>query len=497
MRGKVLMIQGTASHVGKSLLCVALGRIFKRLGCRVAPFKAQNMSNNSAVCRDGGEISRAQALQAQACGVEPTVEMNPVLLKPSAHAKAQVIVRGRPTEHMSAMEYHEFKPSLLPVVEQSLASLRAQYDLVVIEGAGSPAEINLKANDIVNMRIAKSARAPVILVGDIDAGGVFAQIVGTLELLEPDERDLIRGFAINKFRGDKRILDPGLSYLENRTGRKVLGVIPYRDDIRLPEEDTLGLPGTFDEERRNPSALSVQVVRLPHISNFTDFDCLAADPRLHLEYISHANGHGAPEVLALPGTKSTIEALHFLRQTGLGGYVRRCHEAGSLILGICGGFQLLGERIVDAFHVESVETDVQALGLLPVVTVFAQCKTTANVEGHHVESGAEVRGYEIHHGCTQGYPGSRPLFRITERNGMTVEGYDGYAEGNIWGTYIHGLFDSRPFRDHFVRSLLQRHNAIPSGENIEAALGDPIDTWADTVRSNLDIDYLQTLIEGS
>jgi len=487
-----LMIQGTASGVGKSTLVAALCRIFRQDGLRVAPFKAQNMANNAYVCRDGGEIGRSTAVQARACGIEPTVDMNPVLLKPSTDTAAQVIVLGRPVKSMTAREYQDFKPTLLSMIRGCLFRLQRDHDLVVIEGAGSPAEVNLRDSDIVNMRTAEIADAPVLLVGDIDVGGVFAQLVGTMHLLLEDERARVRGLIINKFRGDLEILRPGLGFLEKETGRPVLGVVPHYRHIRIPEEDAvpagkIGGPAPADRIR-------VDVVLHPRMSNFTDFDALEAEPDVALRYVERPDDR-VPDALILPGTKSTIADLRRLKDAGFADHVVRCLERGATVVGICGGFQMLGTLIRDPGRVESASEAEPGLGLLPSVTVFEEEKITAQVSGVHLGSGTEVRGYEIHMGRAEG-PAEAPFLRITARGGRSVSEFDGAeaAGGRVWGTYLHGVFDNAAFRRHFVDGLRAARGwpalrtATPIDDDAE------FDKLAAHVRAHLDIDRIHRIL---
>ncbi len=486
-----IMVQGTGSGVGKSTLVAALCRIFKQDGLRVAPFKAQNMANNAHVCRDGGEIGRSTAVQARACGLEPTVDMNPVLLKPSIDTAAQVIVMGRPVKNMTAREYQEFKPTLLSMIRGCLFRLQRDNDVVVIEGAGSPAEVNLRDSDIVNMTTAEIADAPVLLVGDIDFGGVFAQIVGTMHLLTPSEKARVRGFIINKFRGDLEILRPGLEFLERETGRPVLGVVPYFRQIRIPEEDAV--PAEKIGGDLLPDKIRIDIVLHPRMSNFTDFDALEAEPDVSLRYLERPDDR-VPDALILPGTKSTIADLRRLKEAGFASHVSRCLERGATVVGICGGFQMLGQRILDPLHVESATDSEPGLGMLPSVTVFAEDKITAQVSGVHLASGSEVRGYEIHMGRSEPAP-STPLLRITERGGLAVRDFDGAeaAGGRVWGTYLHGVFDNPGFRRHFVDSLRVARGwpalKVASPVDAEAEL----DKLAAHVRANLDMDRIHRI----
>lgn len=505
-RGKALMVQGTGSHVGKSVLTSALCRILRQDGYRVAPFKSQNMSNNAAVCLDGGEIGRAQAEQAAACGIEPTTAMNPILLKPCTDVGSQVVVMGCTMGTMTAKQYQSHKMSLLPQVQQALESLLAQYDVLVIEGAGSPAEINLKQFDLVNMRTAALANAQVVLVGDIDKGGVFAQLVGTWELLEEDERRRVCGLVINKFRGDLDILTPGLDFLEQRLGRPVLGVVPYLRELRIAEEDTI--PAERVDRPATRRSLRIDVVRHPRVANFTDFDALGDAAN----YVSRPPAD-LPDAIILPGTKSTVADLHQLRSAGFEPWLRQARQAGVEIIGICGGFQMLGRTILDPDRVESPQELTEGLGFLDCNTVFQAVKETARVKGVHVESGAAVEGYEIHMGCTQGNPGPQPLFRIRQRHGVVAEGYDGAAspDGLVWGTYLHGLFDNDEFRRWWLMRLSRRqkkeacceppagwldakneHEASVAGCRRDRA--DRFDALAAAVRKAIDVEHLYRII---
>jgi adenosylcobyric acid synthase len=487
-----LMIQGTASGVGKSTLVAALCRIFRQDGLRVAPFKAQNMANNAHVCPDGGEIGRSTAVQARACGLEPSVDMNPVLLKPSTDTAAQVVVMGRPVKSMTAREYQDFKPTLLSMIRGCLFRLQRDHDVVVIEGAGSPAEINLRDSDIVNMRTAEIADAPVLLAGDIDVGGVFAQLVGTMHLLQDSERARVRGLVINKFRGDLEILRPGLGFLERETGLPVLGVVPHFRHIRIPEEDAV--PAEKIGGAASSDRIRIDVVLHPRMSNFTDFDALEAEPDVHLRYLERPDGR-VPDALILPGTKSTIADLRRLKEAGFAAHAARCLERGATVVGICGGFQMLGRLIRDPRHVESAADAEEGLGLLPSVTVFEEEKITAQVSGIHLGSGAEVRGYEIHMGRAEG-TAAAPLLRITERGGRAVSEFDGAeaAGGRVWGTYLHGVFDNPGFRRHFVDCLRAARGwpALRTASPIDSDA--EFDKLAAHVRAALDLERIHRIL---
>jgi len=495
----VLMVQGTASHVGKSILTTALCRIFRQKGLRVAPFKAQNMALNSFVAVEGGEIGRAQAVQAEAAGIEASIDMNPILLKPEGDARAQVVVNGRSTGSMAAADYYRTKSSLWPVVVEALTRLRARVDLVVAEGAGSPAEINLRHADLANMRVALHTRAPVLLVGDIERGGVFAALVGTLALLEPEERALVCGLAINKFRGDPAILDSGLSLLEQRTGVPVLGVIPYLHDLDLPEEDSLALDGRGAPAEAG--TLDVVVVRLPRIANFDDFGPLAAEPSVSVRYADQVGHVGQPDLIILPGTKTTLPDLAWLRQTGLAGQITALAARGTPILGICGGFQMLGERILDPTRSESAETEADGLGLLSVRTTFATTKQTCRVRGSVIAArgpfaaaaGAAIAGYEIHMGQTELLEAASPLFTISERSNLATEDRDGLVSPNglVLGSYLHGLFDTDMVRQALVGWLLERKGERPAPAFKAVDRARQYDDLADAVRRSLDVRQLE------
>ncbi len=440
MRGKSLMIQGTASNVGKSVLCAAILRIMKQDGLRAAPFKAQNMALNSFVTRDGLEIGRAQATQAQAAGIEPDVRMNPVLLKPTGDRRSQVILDGRPAGNLSAEEYQRRKPALRGHIRDVYQSLENDVDCVVIEGAGSPAEINLRDGDIVNMAMAEAADAPVLLVGDIDPGGVFASLLGTMMLLTDEERARVKGVIINKFRGDIKLLEPGIAMLEERIRVPVLGVIPWMD-VELEDEDSI--TDRF-EQTRGTGDLSVAVVRLAHISNFTDFQALTLQPGARVYYAQSPKKLEGADLVILPGTKNTIEDLAELRRQGMDEAIRRCAARGCMVLGVCGGYQMLGRTLSDPEHVESRIPSLPGLGLLDMRTDFSQKKTTAQVTGTvdcpdgwlSALNGTTLEGYEIHAGRCSFGENAVPWLRINGR----IDGVMN-AEGNVLGTHLHGLFD--------------------------------------------------------
>jgi len=495
----VMVLQGTGSNVGKSVLTAAVIRILKRRGRSVAPFKAQNMSNNSGVTSTGGELGRAQVVQAIAAGIEPDTRMNPILLKPQGDSVSQVVVEGEVWRTLSATDYHAAKAELWPFVTKNLESLQDEFDVVVIEGAGSPAEINLRATDIVNMEVALHAKAPVYLVGDINNGGVFAWLYGTYELLSEAEKELVAGFIINKFRGDRTLLEPGLDWLTEKTGVPVTGVIEYIDDIGIAEEDSLGIPApaAIDANVGDDRPVEVVVVRLPRISNFTDIDALKGDKRFKVRWVEPgrpilSNSGRVPDVVVIPGSKMTIKDLAALRSSGADKMILECHSKGSTVIGLCGGFQMLGSRIHDDQGIEAeAGTTVEGLGLLDTTTYFEAYKTLAKTKASIAESAplassnGEINGYEIHMGRTQLLGGATPLFILE----------DGRPEGAIsrdakcFGSYLHGLFDESTVRDILVESVHAAQSQVegaPHSQLEEAALN----RLADIVERDLDIDSM-------
>lgn len=481
---KNIMIQGTMSNAGKSLLAAGLCRVFRQDGYKVAPFKSQNMALNSFITADGGEMGRAQVVQAEAAGIVPDVRMNPILLKPTTDMGSQVIVGGTVQGNMRAMEYYQRKPDFIPAVLEAYNSLAAEYDIIVIEGAGSPAEINLKKDDIVNMGLAKLVDAPVLLVGDIDRGGVFAQLYGTVALLEEDEKARIKGVVVNKFRGDRAILEPGLEILENLCGIPVTGVVPY---LHVDVDDEDSLSSRFDRGME-ARLIDIAVIRLPRISNFTDFGPFERYENVSLRYVSSTRELGAPDLIFLPGTKSTIEDLRWLRQSGLEAAVLHAASSGTPVAGICGGYQMLGRTIADPEGVEAAAgTEIAGLGLLDMETVFRGGKIQTQVRGTlpPVEgllaplAGMDYEGYEIHMGRSGAH---RPALA---------------GQGNVYGTYIHGIFDAPGVADAVLRALCQR-----SGKDFDR-LGafDPTayrerqyDILADAVRENLDMEAVYRIV---
>lgn len=494
MPGKPIMVQGTGSHVGKSITVTALCRIFARRGYRTAPFKAQNMALNSYVTADGGEIGRSTAEQAFAAGIAPTVEMNPILLKPSSEVGSQVIIRGKPIGHYPARDYWQLKPTLFEIVETSLRYMLETYDVVVIEGAGSPAEINLKAHDLVNMRVARWAQAPVLLVGDISLGGVFAWLYGTLALLPPEERTLVRATVINKFRGDPTLLGDGMKQLAELTNIPVLGVVPDFGDLGIGEEDTV--PTTrFGAWSTDPHILRIGVVHYPYRSNFTDFDPFFHEPGVEVRYITDPALLEACQVICLPGTKQTMADLDWLRQYGFDTVIRRRVEAGAFLVGLCGGYQMLGERLEDPDGIESGLSEAAGLGFLPIATRFNQDKALYQVEATHEGTGLRVHGYEIHMGESRALRPTAPFVRIRTRNGRGVELLDGAIEpnGRVWGCYVHGLFDSPDFRQRFLREVREAFG-LPTPLSMASGGVNPYDRLADGFEQHLDMALLWKIL---
>jgi adenosylcobyric acid synthase len=502
MTAKILMVQGTASSAGKSLLVTALCRILREDGLEVAPFKAQNMSNNSYVTLDGGEIGRAQVNQAEAAGVEPETDMNPILLKPESDRRSQIVLNGRPYKSAAAGEYQELKRELWPHVTRALDRLRERFDAVIIEGAGSPAEINLQQTDIVNMPVARYANAPVILIGDIDRGGVFAHLVGTLALIELRDRSLVRATVINKFRGDYALLEPGLKLLKARTGIPVAGVIPYLRNIDIPEEDAVALDSWSGSR---PGAIDVGVLRLPHISNFDDLDPLDREPSVSLRYITTTAQFGHPDLIVLPGTKSTIADLAWLRARGLAESVTSAVRNGTALIGVCGGYQMLGQRIIDAEGVESGEPSVRGLGLLSASTEFEPAKTTTRVQARVLHNrgmlaGAEgdrIRGYEIHMGRT--YTSESVPFSVEGRTGDPAASFDGAVSADGWmmGTYLHGLFANDDFRANLLKNIARRKGVAVIPQRTIAEKDQAYRRLAEQVREALDMRLIHSLLDGS
>ncbi|MHB1418433.1 MAG: cobyric acid synthase [Bacillota bacterium] len=506
-RARTIMVQGTASNVGKSILCTALCRIFKQDGWQVAPFKSQNMALNSYITKDGKEIGRAQGVQAEAAGIEATVDMNPVLLKPKQDMVAQVVVLGRPLGDMSARDYRaDYLPIAADIVRQSLDKLRGEFEVVVLEGAGSPAEVNLKDRDIVNMKAAEMAEAPVLLVADIDRGGVFASLVGTLELLEPQERDRVAGFVINKFRGDLGLLKPGLDFLEQRTGKPVLGVIPYIHDLGIDEEDSVSIGVRNSRSGVVGDEVEIAVIQLPRISNFTDFDALSRIPSTRVRYVHMGQPLGNPDAIIIPGTKNTVQDLIYLREQGYSEEIAQKAQAGAWVVGICGGYQMLGLRVEDPQQIESDLTSIEGLGLLDVSTIFFSEKSTHRVTAEVIASegfwkaaqGLAVEGYEIHMGRTELGSGATPLLR--SRSTGTPDGdLDGAVSptGRIFGTYMHGIFDNDRFCLLWINELRRIKGLLPvsaTGSAYGSAKEDAYERLAAHVRQYLDMERVYRIM---
>lgn len=503
MKARAIMVQGTSSDAGKSLLCTALCRIFADDGYKVAPFKSQNMALNSYVTTSGGEIGRAQGVQAEAARIEPTTDMNPILLKPKQDMVAEMIVHGKRFADLDASDYREsYVRQAMPFVRESYERLAASYDLLVIEGAGSPAEINLRDRDIANMRIAELADAAVILVADIERGGVFASIIGTLALLTENERQRVKGFVINKFRGRRELLDDGLAWLENETGVPVLGVLPYFD-VNIEAEDSLALSSLrFKRPRSNEFALDIAIVRLPRISNFTDFDPLFDEPEAGVRYVRHVEELGTPDLLIIPGTKNTLDDLCWLKQAGFEQPIHALHETGSHIIGICGGYQMLGTRLLDPDGVENDRThdreEAAGFGLLPVETVFQPEKKTVQMTGRLIHPwGAveEVSGYEIHLGVsTMTGTKAEPFLRLADGR------LDGAvaSRGRVIGTYLHGLFHNRAFTRALCNRLRVHKGLSPleAGVQTEAERREAAyNGLADHVRKHLDLQAIYRILQ--
>jgi len=490
-RTPAIMFQGTSSNAGKSVLTAALCRILLQDGVRVAPFKAQNMSLNSFVTRNGEEMGRAQVVQAQAAKLDPDVRMNPILLKPNSDTGSQIIVRGKPVGNMSVLDYGRYKPEAWRAVKDCYDTLADEYEAIVLEGAGSPGEVNLKAEDIVNMRMARYADSPVLLVGDIDRGGVYASFVGTMEVLAQWERDLIGGFVVNRFRGDASLLTSAHDYLLQHTGKSSLGVVPYLSDLGLPEEDSVSFKeGIFHRESKLPEAVDIVLLNFPHISNFTDVEPFLEEPDVSLRVVDNVAELGDPDAIILPGSKNVIGDLSFLLERGFGDALRRKAEAGCEIVGICGGYQILGKEIHDPLGLESSLQSLDALGIMDLTTELKPEKQLTRQKGVHLQSGLEIFGYEIHHGIS-----NSTLTPVVE---FESGGYCGsLASGvNVWGSYLHGIFDADDFRRWFIDNLRQRKGFLRLGKVVAPYdLETAFDRLAETVRSSLDMDQVYKLLK--
>ncbi|MBL0937979.1 MAG: cobyric acid synthase [Gemmatimonadaceae bacterium] len=506
--GRVLMVQGTSSHAGKTTVVAALCRWFANAGYRVAPYKAQNMSNNAAVTALGEEVGRAQAMQATAARTTITVDMNPVLLKPQSDRTSQVVVLGKPWRTADATDYYARKAQLWPIVTDALDRLRAAYDIVIIEGAGSPAEINLAQYDIVNMRVARHANAPVLLVGDIERGGVFASLYGTYALLTAEERSLIRAFVINKFRGDPTLLDPGFAMLKERTGVPTIGVLPWFDLRDLPQEDALEWAAPRDPALAEQAApvLDIAIMRLPRIANLDEFQPLLLEPGVRTRFVGDAQEFGSPDLVIIPGTKSTVDDLQWMRERGLAERIVQHRAHGRPVLGICGGYQMLGEELVDPSGVERRGT-ARGLGLLPVRTEFATDKVTRRVQATTAETHAlwsastaqPIRAYEIHMGRTAALDGATVLpaaFQVTPAD-STETTDDGACslDGLVVGTYLHGALENAPLRHAMLAQLAERKGVALPEPYSALSLDDALDRLATVVGANLDMPAILHMLD--
>lgn len=532
---KALMIQGTGSGVGKSMIVAGLCRIFRDMGIKVAPFKAQNMALNSFITKEGGEIGRAQAFQAEAAGIEPCNDMNPILLKATGEAGSQVILNGKVYGNMNAIDYYAFKDKAWEAVASAYDRLSKKYDVILIEGAGSPAEINLQKEEVVNMKVARYADAPVILVGDIDKGGVFASLYGTVGLLKDitplcpplnkggikgglSDADYIKAFIINKFRGDIEILRPGLRMIENKTGKPIIGVINYHGDLCLHEEDAIpaerlkGLRGQGFKDSR----LKIVVVRLRYISNFTDFDPFLYEPDVELLYSLREEDINNADLIIIPGSKNTLKDLLFLRQSHIDECVKSAVRNGTPLIGICGGYQMLGEKIFDPFGVESSQKEIKGFGLLNIETTIEKTKVTSQVEAELTDRGMQIaecgikkseiqnpesefylRGYEIHMGVSKGDIGLFKVSRLTPHDSRFTVIMNGSLKGSVWGTYIHGIFDNDDFRRSILDLLRQKKGLPPVNKTIRyhELRESAIDRWAGILRESVDICFLLRLMD--
>jgi len=504
---KFLMIQGTGSHVGKSVITAALCRIFANKGLRVAPFKAQNMALNSFVTADGCEVGRSTALQATAARSDLVVEMNPILLKPKAEKEAQLILKGKPYADISAFaQFHQNKPLReikWRAICESLESLKKDFDLIVIEGAGSPAEVNLRAFDLVNMSVAQQCAAPVLLVTDIDRGGSLASLVGTLELLSEDERSHVKGFIFNKFRGDQRLFDPAISFLENKTGRPTIGVIPFNPDLDLTEEDALKSPIRANGE----AEIDIAIVHHPTLSNFTDFDPLLLETNVGLRFVRNASQLGRPDLIILPGSKNTGKDLRYLYTSGLATQIKTLAKEDIPVIGICGGYQMMGKALIDPNYIESEVGDMEGLGLLDVVTEFHAGKITAHsilfscgTLPFFTQNNERIEGYKIHSGLTRpiGESGKRLFLNQAE----TDEHVDGVISPNglIFGTSLHGLFENDNFRRRLIDHLRKRRGLGQISAPIlkyKQVEDEQIENWSSFVSEHLNIEAIESIIDFS
>jgi adenosylcobyric acid synthase len=503
---KSVMMQGCASSVGKSLLTAAFCRIIKQDGFSVAPFKSQNMALNSFITKAGHEMGRAQVVQAEAAGIEPDVAMNPILLKPTSDKKSQIIVNGKVYANMDFIEYHSIKPQLKDMIKKTYETLASGYEYIVLEGAGSPAEINLADGDIVNMGMAKMADCPVILIGDIDKGGVFAFIAGTLQLLTKDQRKRVKGVIINKFRGDVDILKPGIDMLEDIIGIPVLGVVPYLD-VDIEDEDSVSQ--RFDKGSSGGD-VDVAVIKLPHLSNYTDYNVFSLEKSITMRYVDRLDKMGDPDLLILPGTKNTIEDLLYLKSVGLDEYIVRHAKKGKAVVGVCGGYQMLANALCDPYHIESRIEKIAGLGLLDMDVVFEKEKVTTRVDASVLSDlsgmlkdlgGTTLEGYEIHMGKSSFGSDIKKAIRITKSNGEKVEQLDGVSNqaGNVFGSYIHGVFDNSGFLRGIVNNIREQKGLSKDNSKtmtFEDYKQGEYDRLADIVRNAVDMDAVYQIMRG-
>ena len=496
MAARTLMVQGTASHVGKSVLTAALCRLFFRRGLRVAPFKAQNMSNNSFVTPDGKEIGRAQAVQAAACRLAPRADFNPILIKPESDTTAQLVVGGEVAGSLSAKDFGRVKREYWCTVQEAFQRVSEAFDVVVLEGAGSPAEVNLRACDVVNMQMARYAAAPVLLVGDIDRGGVFASLVGTWALLDANDRRHLRAFAINKFRGDAHLLTEGISRVTRETGLPCAGVLPHWGDLQMPEEDTLGWDGWQRRTSQRDDRVVIGIADLPGISNFTDFEALAGEADVELVRL-HESTTRPLDAMLFPGSKHTVNALQFVRAQGLDRLAHHVLTAGGTVGGICGGYQLLGQTIRDPDRVESSQAEIEGLGMLPIDTAFAAPKIVEQVSGRHLSSGCAIVGYQLRMGRIGACRSEKPFLELSgdssggpQHEGMSLHG------DRLFGTSVHGIFDQGPFRRWWLNRLRQQKGWPLLPETQHLSLDARLDRLAGLVERHLDIPMLEHLIEA-
>lgn len=490
MSAATIMIQGTSSNAGKSALTTAVCRVLRSGGLSVCPFKPQNMSNNSAVTADGGEIGRAQALQALACDLEPLVDMNPILLKPGTTTGAQLIVQGKVIGNFDARSYHQKKPDMMKFVLESYRRLAARFDVIVVEGAGSPAEINLRTGDIANMGFAEAVQCPVVLVADIDRGGVFAQLIGTMELLSPKERDLVRAFVINRFRGDSTLLDSGIAWLHQRSGKPTIGIVPYIENLHLDAEDGLSAKTSGKPRSTERARLKVVVPRFPRMSNQTDFDPLLCRDDVEIQFAERPD---SADLIILPGSKSVYHDLSWLRRNGWETAIKRHLRYGGRLMGICGGFQMLGNRIVDEVAMESDVETFAGLGLMEFETRFQREKELKRVSGELLLNGGAVCGYEIHLGKSSGPALDAPLIKLQSAGDSTY--FDGAISNDrqIIGTYVHGLFDSRQGCTALL-SWAGNQRECDESEDYAAVRQRNIELIASVARQHLDFDFLERLL---